>query len=121
MLCEGLWQLGKLLFAGGAEEIYQPVPGGPPIRSPKDIDFLRRGVPQGRLNVSTIHLFSSCPMGEDTDTCAVDSFGRYHGLGNVWVNDASMLPHSPGVNPQGTILAIARRNVTRFLETQRRT
>ena len=36
---------------------------------------------------------------------------------NLHVNDASMLPDSPGVNPQGTVMALARRNALRFKDT----
>jgi choline dehydrogenase-like flavoprotein len=54
-------------------------------------------------------------MGEDTRRCAVDSFGKLHSARNIYVNDASILPNTPGVNPQGTILAIAQRNADRYL------
>lgn len=68
-------------------------------------------------NLMTIHLFSSCPMGEAKRRCVTDSFGRVHGFDNLFVNDASLLCTAPGVNPQGTIMALARRNVLHFLET----
>ncbi|MEP7114000.1 MAG: GMC oxidoreductase, partial [Ilumatobacteraceae bacterium] len=48
-----------------------------------------------------------------------NSFGRVHGTGNVWVNDASLLPTAPGVNPQGTVMALAIRNARRFAATER--
>ena len=63
----------------------------------------------------TIHLFSSCPSGENTDRCATDSFGRVHGLENLFNVDGSQIPEAPGVNPQGTIMAIAFRNAEAFL------
>jgi choline dehydrogenase-like flavoprotein len=63
----------------------------------------------------TIHLFSSCPMGEDQSKCATNSFGRVHGFKNLFVNDASLLCTAPGVNPQGSIIALARRNALKFL------
>jgi choline dehydrogenase-like flavoprotein len=66
----------------------------------------------------TVHAFSSCPIGERRDRCAADSYGRVHGLANLFLNDASMLPDSPGVNPQGTVMAFARRNVRRLLATR---
>ena len=66
------------------------------------------------MNLMTVHLFSSLPMGED-ERCPVDSFGRLKGFTNVIVNDASILPDAPGVNPQGTIMALAARNTERFL------
>jgi choline dehydrogenase-like flavoprotein len=56
-------------------------------------------------------------MGEDRSVCATDSFGRVHGFRNLYVNDASLLCGAPGVNPQGTIMAIVRRNAMKFLGT----
>ncbi len=112
---QGLSHLGRLLFEAGARELYSPVEGQPPLRSPADLDRLLQ-LPHGTaVAVSTIHLFSSLPMGEDRSRCAVDSYGRLHGFDNVSVHDASILPTSPGVNPQGTIMAITRRNTAALL------
>jgi choline dehydrogenase-like flavoprotein len=38
-----------------------------------------------------------------------------HGQPSLWVADGSMLPTSTTVNPQGSIMAIARRNVLEAL------
>jgi choline dehydrogenase-like flavoprotein len=65
----------------------------------------------------TIHLFSSCPMGENRSQCAADSFGRVHGFKNLFINDASLLCTAPGVNPQGSVMAVARRNAIHYLES----
>lgn len=116
LLGEGLYRLGQLLFTAGAEELYSPIEGETaPIRALPGLDGIRSGLPHGKLSVSTIHLFSSCPMGEDRRTCAVDSYGRMHDHKNIYVFDASMLPESPGVNPQGTLMALVRRNTRRLL------
>ena len=115
LLGEGLFRLGELAFAAGATTLFSPIPGGAPITHPKQLASLRTGLPQGKINVTTIHLFSSCPMGEDPRRCVVDSYGKLHGAKNIWLNDASILPNTPGVNPQGTILAIAQRNADRYL------
>ena len=64
----------------------------------------------------TIHLFSSCPLGEDRVRCVTDSFGRVHGSPDLYIADASLLPGPPGVNPQGSLMALVRRNVRRFLD-----
>ena len=37
------------------------------------------------------------------------------GTQNVWVNDASLLPDAPGVNPQASVMALAIRNARRFV------
>ena len=63
----------------------------------------------------TVHLVGSCPMGERRDRCAVDSFGRVHDVAGLHIADASILCSAPGVNPQGTIMALARRNALAFL------
>jgi choline dehydrogenase-like flavoprotein len=63
----------------------------------------------------TIHLFGSCPMGEDRSRCAANSFGKVYGPRNLYIADASLLCGPPGVNPQGSVMAIARRNVLNFL------
>lgn len=54
-------------------------------------------------------------MGEDRSKCAVDSYGRSFQADNVVVNDASILNEAPGINPQGTVMALATRNAERFL------
>jgi choline dehydrogenase-like flavoprotein len=116
LMGEGLYRLGQLLFTAGAQELYSPIEGDSTvIRALPGLDGIRTGLPHGRLSVSTIHLFSSCPMGEDQRVCAVDSYGRMHDHDNVYIFDASILPASPGVNPQGTLVALVRRNTARLL------
>jgi choline dehydrogenase-like flavoprotein len=116
MLGEGLDKLGHLVFEAGAREIYSPVDGLAPVTHPRGLAQYRTGLPTRGVNVTTIHLFSSVPMGQDPRRCAADSWGQLHGVKNVWVNDSALLPDTPGVNPQGTVLAIARRNASHFLE-----
>jgi choline dehydrogenase-like flavoprotein len=110
-LSRGLARLSMLLLAAGADELYPAVFGLPAIRTERDaVKWLDQGLRPETLALSTVHAFASCPMGERRDRCAADSFGAVHGFDNLYINDASMLPDSPGVNPQGTIMALARRN-----------
>ena len=120
-LSQGLARLGEILFAAGAKEIYPSLRSHPVLRSPDECRaFLETAPPAAAMSLSTVHVFSSCPMGENPDLCATDSHGKVNGLRNLYVNDASLLPDSPGVNPQGTIMAIAARNVDRFSERRQR-
>lgn len=114
-LADGLRKLSQLLFASDATTLYPALTRGPTLRGNDDLGRLPELLPDGLANLMTIHLFSSCPMGEDQGRCATDSFGRMHGFKNLYVNDASLLCTAPGVNPQGSIMAIARRNVLMFL------
>jgi len=45
--------------------------------------------------------------------------GRLRATTNVWVNDASLLPDAPGVNPQASVMAVGIRNVRHYLENSR--
>jgi choline dehydrogenase-like flavoprotein len=65
----------------------------------------------------TVHLTSTVRMGEDRARAGADSFGRIPGVANLRVNDASLLPDAPGVNPQAAIMAIAARNADHLLAT----
>lgn len=118
-LGEGLYRLGEVLFAAGAKEIFSPLKGnkvGVPdvFRSLSMMKDLRRGLPREGIECSSLHLFSSCPMGE-AKACPLDSWGKLKEGDNLYVNDASMLPSPPGANPQAIIMAIARRNAHHFL------
>ena len=75
-------------------------------------------LPRRTANLMTVHLFASTPMGEDQRRCAVDSFGRVHGVDGLWVADAGLMCSAPGVNPQGTVMALAHRNAMHYLERE---
>jgi choline dehydrogenase-like flavoprotein len=94
------------------------VRGVPTIRSEVEaIRWLDERLPRAALSLTTVHAFSSCPLGERRDRCAADSYGKVGRFENLYVNDASMLPDSPGVNPQGSVMALARRNALHFHES----
>lgn len=114
-LAEGVQKLCALLFEAGATALYPSVPGQPVLKERDHVSRLPAVLPEAISSLMTIHLFSSCPMGEDQGKCATDSFGRLHQYPGIYINDASLLCTPPGVNPQGTIMAFARRNTLRFL------
>ncbi len=120
-ISKGLAHLGEILFAAGAKAVYPSLRSQPVLKSADQCrGFLKKPIAIEAMSLSTVHAFSSCPMGENPDVCATDSFGKVNGFRNLYINDASLLPDSPGVNPQGTIMAIALRNVDHF-DTAHRT
>ena len=118
LLGEGIYKLGELLFAAGAKEIFTPIKGLPSVKCIDDLEFMIKGLPFGITDITTIHLFSSCPMGENLKKCAVNSYGKLHNYNNIYLSDASVLPDPPGVNPQFLIMQIACRNAINFLENE---
>jgi choline dehydrogenase-like flavoprotein len=118
MLGSGLARLATLMLAAGAEEVYPSFRGASVVRSAADVAAAHEAFAARRASVMTVHLCASAPMGSGPNA-ACDSFGRVPGLANVMVNDASLLPDAPGVNPQGTVMTVAIRNARRFVATER--
>jgi len=115
LLGRGLARLALLMLEAGATAVYPSYRGAPVVRSRADLATLTGTFAAGRASVMTVHLCSTVPLG-----AATDSFGRVHGTANVYVNDASLLPDAPGVNPQGSVMAVAIRNARHFVETVER-
>lgn len=114
-LTQGLVALGESLLAAGAYELFPSVTGAGVARTPGDLGRWWDAVTPRSANLMTVHLTSSIRMGERRDRSGTDSYGRVHGFDNLRVNDASLLPDAPGVNPQAGIMAIAARNADHFL------
>lgn len=115
ILGEAMRRLAETLFAAGAETVWPCVAGGIAMESPADLARLPAEVSAAGANLMTIHLLGTGRMGEDAARCPVDSFGGVRGCERLYVNDASLLCTAPTVNPQGSIMAFARRNALRFL------
>jgi choline dehydrogenase-like flavoprotein len=103
------------LLAAGAIELYPSVIGGRVVRRVDELGSWWDVVTRSSANLMTVHLTSTVRMGEDRTRTAADSFGAVWGFRNLRVNDASLLPDAPGVNPQAAIMTIATRNAEHFL------
>jgi choline dehydrogenase-like flavoprotein len=114
-LARGIVNLGELLLAAGATELHPSILGGPVVRGVDGLGAWWDTLTRRRASVMTVHLTSTVRMGEDRRRTGTDSFGRVWGHRNLRVNDASLLPDAPGVNPQAAIMAIAARNCDEFL------
>jgi choline dehydrogenase-like flavoprotein len=114
LLASGLRRLAHLLLVAGARSLHPSLPNTAAVRSSHDIARLPSILSRSD-RLMTVHLFSSVPMGEDAACCPVDSYGRVRAVAGLRVNDASLLPSAPGINPQGTIMALAARNCAQFL------
>ena len=116
VLKEGTLKLGSLLFEAGAKKIKLGSSQSSWQESITDFSNEVKSCPAKALNLMTIHLFGSCPMGEDQKRCAVNSFGQLFENENIYICDSSILCSSPNLNPQGSIMAFARRNAQYFVD-----
>jgi len=114
-LARGLVHLGEVLLAAGATHLYPSISGGPVARRRADLGRWWDAFTRARANLMTVHLTSTMRMSEDPRLAAADSHGRVHGTENLVVNDASLLPDAPGVNPQAAIMMLALRNADALL------
>ncbi len=117
LLRSGLARLTLLMLEAGADAVFPSFKGAPVVRSRRDVATMQQAFRASKATVMTVHLCSTVPMGEVADRCGADSFGRVHGMHNVHVNDASLLPTAPGVNPQASVMAFAIRNARHFAAT----
>jgi choline dehydrogenase-like flavoprotein len=102
-----LQAMGRLLFAAGAVEVLTGLPGAKTVTSLAELqDVLGRSDPR-HLHLAAFHPTGTAAAGGDEQLCPVDATGRLRGVDGVWVADASILPSSPEVNPQISIMALA--------------
>ena len=115
-LGRGIQGLARLLLAAGAKQVFTGLPALPVVTNEQQLTQLPDSLSAAADNIMTVHLMASCPMGENRKLAAVNSWGRVHGQAGLYVADVSTLCTSPGVNPQGTIMALAKRNSEHFLK-----
>ena len=114
-LRSSLGRLLLVLLAAGSDEVVASVEGADPITDPEAIPREMARMTRRTADVMTVHVCSSVPMGEDRRRCAVDSFGASHEVEGLVVSDASIVNGAPGINPQGSVMALAVRNAEHFL------
>ena len=114
-LSKGLKKLCKLLITSGSTKLFPSIKNGPVIKNMNDINKLPKIIDKGNTSLMTVHLFSSCPLGEKKNLCVADSYGKVFGQEGLFISDGSMLPSAVGVNPQGSIMALAHRNISKII------
>ena len=105
----GTYELARTHFAAGAVEVVPGVFGLPYSITADEIELLKDAPLDPRAYVAILsHLFGGCVMGGDPARSVVDETGAVHGYEGLVVADASTIPNTIGVNPQHTIMALAR-------------
>jgi choline dehydrogenase-like flavoprotein len=114
-LSDGLKDLGSALLHGGATSVRLDAGSsrmGEEMTDPSQFKWSANSVRD--LNLTTVHAFGSCPIGDNRELTAADSSGRVHDTANVFIADASTIPESPGVNPQGSVMVLASKIAQEF-------
>lgn len=115
MIKIALLRVAKLLFHSGAIELYMPITGIGGIKSLNELEQKLDRVKPEDLEIITVHVMASCPMGTNPTTSVINPDGKLWNIENILVTDASILPSNIGKNPQGTIMAFAHEIMNRHL------
>ncbi|WP_394820824.1 GMC family oxidoreductase N-terminal domain-containing protein [Pendulispora albinea] len=110
--------IAELLFDAGAREIWPGIHGVPSVLTSRaDIKLIAEGPldPRAYSFIAT-HLFGAARMGPDPRSSAVGLNFAVHGTERLYVVDSSLFPTNLGVNPQHSIMAIARLAASRIAE-----
>ena len=117
---KGAKQLAELHFEMGADKVILPFHNMRFAHSP---DELKQATPENikikDLELFTPHLMGTVRMGSTPRDSAVDINGELWNLPGCFVADASLFPTPVGVNPQITIMALARHVASRLIENRR--
>ena len=102
--------LGRVYFAAGAKRVIPLVHGFDELTSPADLERLRRAKLHARdFEISAYHPLGTARMGRDPARSVVAPDHQVHDTPGCYVVDGSVVPSSPAVNPQITIMALATR------------
>ncbi len=113
---KGLAYIATLMLEQGAKEIWPGVFGLPPVMT--RVDEARKiedaSLDPRAYGFIATHLFGAARMGLEKKTSVVDTNFESHEAKNLFVVDSSIFPTNLGVNPQHTIMGVARLAATRI-------
>jgi len=115
MVRKGLEKLCKLMIDAGCEYIYPITKKSIKLDRNNYINYIENLKNITDLNYSTVHILGGVPMGENNNNCLVNSYGKLYKNENFYINDSSLICNKLLKNPQGTVMAIALRNISNFL------
>ena len=116
-LKDGMRKLGRLLFEAGAKEVIFGNQAFPPLTSPDQLAKIEQfPIAPGLASFNSAHNQGTCRMGLDAATSVVDQNLKVHGLKNLYVMDASVMPSSASTHVMIPIMVMADRAVHRMLE-----
>jgi choline dehydrogenase-like flavoprotein len=115
---KGVTLVAKMLFDSGAREVWPGIFGLPTVlKSPDELKALEEAPLDSRAySFIATHLFGAARMGPDPRASVVGLDFATHQAKGLYVVDSSVFPTNLGVNPQHSIMAIARLAATRVAE-----
>jgi choline dehydrogenase-like flavoprotein len=102
--------LCRVYFAAGARTVFPLIHGFDELHGEADVARLRGATLHARdFEISAYHPLGTARMGRDPARSVVAPDHQVHDTPGCYVVDGSVVPSSPAVNPQITIMALATR------------
>lgn len=114
----GITNLCRLHFEMGAEKVLVPFSNLHILHSVDDLPKIRAQRDMSKLDLFTVHLMGTARMGSRAERSVCDPSGQLWDLPGCYVADASLFPTAIAVNPQVTIMALAKRVAQRLVESR---
>jgi choline dehydrogenase-like flavoprotein len=114
---KGVALLARMMFEAGAREVWPGVFGLPSVmRSIDDAKRIAEGPLESRAySFIATHLFGAARMGIEPRASVVGPDFQCHEVRSLYVVDSSVFPSNLGVNPQHSIMAMARLAASRMV------
>jgi choline dehydrogenase-like flavoprotein len=117
-LADALIELGRILFAAGARRVMVNSWNYYEFTSPDQLpELIRITLDPEELALGTGHPQGGNAISQKTDWGVIGPDFRVHGWENLYVCDASVFPSSLTVNPQLTVMSLARYASSRIADT----
>jgi choline dehydrogenase-like flavoprotein len=117
-LRRGMRQAAEI-YAAGAERVAFASEIFPELTGPEDLDLIDEfKIRTGVTRFLSAHVQGSCRMSPAAGSGVVDPDHRVHGLANVWVVDASVMPTSASTHTMIPVMTLADRAAHSMLERQ---
>jgi choline dehydrogenase-like flavoprotein len=112
----GMQKLGQLLLEAGARAVIFGNQAMPVVKSTDELSKVEQfPLAPGLVTLISAHNQGTCRMGLTPETSVVDQDLKVHGLDNVYVMDASVMPTSASTHIMMPIMVMADRAVHRML------
>ncbi len=116
-LMTGIKEAAKIFFAAGARKVLLAYTEPTIVENVSQLDIIeKKGIEPASISLISAHQYGTCRMGEDPRTSVVNSYGRSHDVGNLFVVDASTNPTSSSTHNMIPIMAMAHRTADYILQ-----